>query len=139
MHRFFLPPDQCKEPTLFLAGREAHHALDVVRVRRGQQIILLDGAGQEFLCEIEGYDRDKVRLGIVEKRLIPPPPCQITLLQAMPKGKLIESIIQKATELGASRIVPLLSERVVTHLRGKQTRKTDKWQLVAIEAIKQCE
>ena len=56
----------------------------------------------------------------------------------MPKGKLIESIIQKATELGASRIVPLLSERVVTHLRGKQTRKTDKWQLVAIEAIKQC-
>src|SRR6266446_1680321 len=64
-------------------------------------------------------------------------PWQITLLQAVPKGKLFESIIQKATELGACRIVPLLSERVVTRL-GEKAEKAGKWQSVAVEAIKQC-
>ena len=57
----------------------------------------------------------------------------------MPKGKIIESIIQKAVELGVRRIVPLLTERVVTHLDdGDAENKRDKWQTVAIEAIKQC-
>ena len=61
------------------------------------------------------------------------------LLQAVPKGKIIESIIQKAVELGARRIVPLLTERVVTHLDGEDAgNKRDKWQQVAVEAIKQC-
>jgi 16S rRNA (uracil1498-N3)-methyltransferase len=60
-------------------------------------------------------------------------------LQAIPKGKLFELIIQKATELGAARIVPLLSERVVVDLNKKEAaRKWAKWQLVAVEAIKQC-
>jgi len=67
------------------------------------------------------------------------PCCAITLLQAIPKGKIIESIIQKATELGVSRVVPILSERVVTHVdRGGAEAKAEKWQQVAIEAIKQC-
>ena len=57
----------------------------------------------------------------------------------MPKGKIIESIIQKAVELGAHRIVPLLTERVVTHLDDESAEhKREKWQQVAIEAIKQC-
>ena len=139
MHRFYLPPEQCQEPTLFLTGREAHHARHVLRIRRGERVTVLDGAGQEFLCEVQEYDRDKVRLAVVEKRFHPAPPCQVTLLQAVPKGKIIEAIIQKATELGASRIVPLLSERVVAQLDDAEAaRKAAKWQLVAIEAIKQC-
>ena len=52
MHRFHLPPDQCREPILSLAGREAHHALHVLRVRRGESVAVLDGAGREFLCEV---------------------------------------------------------------------------------------
>ena len=57
----------------------------------------------------------------------------------MPKGKIIEDIIQKSVELGAHRIVPLLTERVVTHLDDRERRhKREKWQQVAIEAIKQC-
>jgi 16S rRNA (uracil1498-N3)-methyltransferase len=60
-------------------------------------------------------------------------------LQALPKGKLIETIIQKATELGAARIVPLLSERVVHQLdEAGAVQKNEKWKWVAIEAIKQC-
>jgi 16S rRNA (uracil1498-N3)-methyltransferase len=139
MHRFYLPPDQCREGTLFLGGREAHHARHVVRVQRGEQVTVLDGAGRELLCEVRDYDRDQVRLSVGESRFHSPPACAVTLVQALPKGKIIESIIQKATELGVARIVPLLSERVVAQLDEEDAaRKAAKLQLVAVEAIKQC-
>jgi 16S rRNA (uracil1498-N3)-methyltransferase len=68
-----------------------------------------------------------------------PPACRITLLQALPKGKLMESIIQKAVELGVSGIVPLMTERVVKHFdTDSADAARDKWRQVAIEAIKQC-
>ena len=76
---------------------------------------------------------------MLQKNLIPPLPYQVTLLQAIPKGKIIESIVQKATELGAARVVPLLSERVVAQLDDDTAEdKVEKWRLIAIEAIKQC-
>lgn len=139
MHRFYLSPAECKTDPLTLAGREAHHALHVLRVRKGDKITILDGAGREFLCAVENFDRDKVQLAVIESKNVPAPPCPVTLLQAVPKGKIIESIIQKATELGVARIVPLLTERVVMDLDDKHAaRKAEKWQQVAIEAIKQC-
>lgn len=138
-HRFHLPPDQCRRPALLLTDSEAHHAVHVLRVRPGDRVTVLDGAGGEFACEVVTTSHDRVELRIREKHAHPPPPCALTLLQALPKGKLIESIIQKATELSAARIVPLLSERVVAHLgTDDASRKADKWQGVAIEAIKQC-
>ncbi len=139
MHRFYLPPERCTAAALQLDEREAHHALHVLRVKRGEPVVVLDGAGHEFHCEIDDASRDTVTLLVKHKISVPPPPCQITLLQAVPKGKIIESIIQKAVELGAHRVVPLLTERVVTHLGEKdKINKREKWQLVAIEAIKQC-
>jgi RNA methyltransferase, RsmE family len=139
MHRFYLPPENCKGDELFLTGSEAHHALHVVRVKRGQSITVLDGAGHEFLCDVQQSDRDKIRLCVRERKTAAPPSCRVTLVQAIPKGKLFEAIVQKATELGAARIVPLLSERVVAHLnKNEAVRKAAKWQLIAIEAIKQC-
>lgn len=124
---------------LRLDGREAHHALGVLRVQRGEQVVVLDGAGREFLCEVDQGARDSVELRVVKKSSVPPLPCDITLLQALPRGKIIETIIQKAVELGARRIVPLLTEHVVTHLDDESAEhKRGKWQQVAIEAIKQC-
>jgi len=139
MHRFYLPPGQYQEDTLFLAGREAHHARHVLRVRPGERIIVLDGVGREFHCEVEGSDNDRVRLRVGEIRVHAPPACAVTLLQALPKGRIMDAIIQKATELGVARIVPLLSERVVVQIGEENlARKTTKMQLVAVEAIKQC-
>jgi 16S rRNA (uracil1498-N3)-methyltransferase len=139
MHRFFLPPAQCKDKTLFLTGGEAHHALRVLRVRSGERVTVLDGAGREYLCKVAVYDRDRVRLDIDERRALAAPPARITLLQALPKGKIFETIIQKATELGVWRVVPLLTERVATRIgKPEGTRKAEKWRLIAIEAIKQC-
>ena len=139
MHRFYLPPEECGTDLLFLGGSEAHHALRVLRIRSGEPVKVLDGAGRELICRVESTGRDRLELAVVERHGHPPPPAEITLVQAIPKGKIIESIIQKATELGAARIVPLLTQRVATHIDASGgDRKAGKWQTVAIEAIKQC-
>ncbi len=139
MHRFYLPPEICRGDSLRLAGREAHHALHVLRLKRGERVTVLDGAGDEFFCEVENAGKDFLTLAVKEKKSTPAPACSLTLLVAIPKGKIIEGIIQKAVELGASRIVPLLTERVVTQLDDDGAEaKREKWQQVAIEAIKQC-
>ena len=142
MHRFYLPPENCRGPAsagLRLAGREAHHALHVLRVKRGERVTVLDGAGGEFLCEVESAAKDFLTLAVKEIFSRPAPACAITLLVAIPKGKIIEGILQKSVELGASRIVPLLTERVVTQLDNDGAEsKREKWQQVAIEALKQC-
>jgi 16S rRNA (uracil1498-N3)-methyltransferase len=137
--RFYLPPELCTGEVLRLEGREAHHALHVLRVKRGEPVVILDGRGHEFLCEITDASRHAMTLLVKQKNSSRPPSGRITLLQALPRGKIIESIIQKAVELGAHRIVPLLTERVVTHLdESEGTNKREKWRQVAIEAIKQC-
>jgi 16S rRNA (uracil1498-N3)-methyltransferase len=139
MHRFYLSPAECQGPALTLTGREAHHALRVLRLRPGERVTVLDGAGTVILCAVCGTNHGTADLSIVEKKSTPPLPCRITLLQAIPKGRTIESIIEKATELGVHRIVPILSERVTTRLNNDTAlQKTHKWQLAAVEAIKQC-
>jgi 16S rRNA (uracil1498-N3)-methyltransferase len=139
MHRFYLSPDQCRGSALTLTGAEAHHAVRVLRLHCGERVVVLDGAGGEWHCEVSRQSGPSVSLAVIERRSIPPPPCSIVLLQAIPKAKLIEGIIQKATELGAARIAPILSERVVTNLDSPGAAiKGEKWQQIAIEAIKQC-
>ena len=139
MHRFYLSPDQCQNKELLLNKEESHHALDVLRVREGERMMVLDGAGQELLCEARKPESGLLRLSVVQRNQVPPLPYQLTLIQAVPKGKLIESIIQKATELGVYRIIPLLSDRVVSQLDEESaSAKVLKWQQVAVEAIKQC-
>lgn len=139
MHRFHAAPEFCRDTEIVLTGREAHHGLNVVRVRRGEQVAVLDGAGAEYQCDVAELAKHTIRLAVRQKVLIPRLPYQVTLIQAIPKGKLFDSITQKATELGVFRIVPLLSERVVIHLDDeKADTKAGHWRTTAIEAIKQC-
>jgi 16S rRNA (uracil1498-N3)-methyltransferase len=137
MHRFYLPPEQCRGATLVLEEREAHHGLHVLRLRQGDRVAVLDGVGNEFLCEARKFSKDSIGLAVTQKHPVPRLPYSITLVQAVPKGKTMDLIVQKAAELGAARVVPLLSERVVAHLE-KDSARTEKWRQVAIEAIKQC-
>jgi len=124
---------------LFLTGGEAHHAMHVLRLRQGERVVVLDGAGQELLCEAQNWSPSRCNSRSCSGTRWPPLPCQITLLQAVPKGKIIEGIIQKATELGAHRIVPLLSDRVTARLDEESAAdKAEKWRTTAVEAIKQC-
>jgi 16S rRNA (uracil1498-N3)-methyltransferase len=139
MHRFYLPPEQCRNSTLELTDNEAHHALRVLRLEPGDAATVLDGAGHTFSCEVTETSKRTVQLVVNEKTFSPPLPCAITLLQAMPKPKALDYIVQKATELGVTRIVPLLTERVVSQLDERAAAdKAEKLLPVALEAIKQC-
>jgi 16S rRNA (uracil1498-N3)-methyltransferase len=139
MHRFYLPPEHCRNSTLELSGDEAHHALRVLRLQTGERVTVLDGAGHELICEVRAAAKRTVMLAVLHRNSSPPLPCQITLLQAVPKAKAMDYIVQKATELGAARVVPILSEHTVVHLDGEDAAdKAVKWQQIAIESIKQC-
>lgn len=139
MHRCHVDPAQSNNATLSLSEREAHHAVHVLRMKPGERIVALDGQGSEFLCELIDAGKKSATLKVLSRTRIAPLPYQLTLVQAVPKGKAMEHIVQKATELGVSRIVPLLSERTVVQLDEEDgNSKVAKWMEVAVEAIKQC-
>ena len=138
MHRFFLPPGKCDGNVLSLDEQESHHASSVLRLRAGEEVSVLDGAGTVLRCAVHSTGKKCVRLEVKERQQVSPLPYKITLLQSIPKAKLIESIVQKATELGVARVIPLLTDRVSTQLDDERAgSKAEKWQRVAVEAIKQ--
>ncbi len=114
MHRFYIPPAAWNPDALRLDEGESHHALNVLRLAPGDKVVVFNGHGSEATAQIapESTKRE-VRLRTLHKGKTPPLPCRITLAQAVPKGKNMDLIVQKATELGASEIAPLLSERTV--------------------------
>ncbi|MBM3879287.1 MAG: 16S rRNA (uracil(1498)-N(3))-methyltransferase [Verrucomicrobia bacterium] len=138
MHRFYLPPAGCQDARVELDQAQAHHARNVLRLQLGEQVVVLDGAGQQCLCEVASLAQRRVLLGVRQRTLAPRPAARLTLLQAVPKHRSLELIIQKATELGVARLVPILSERAVPHWDPEDgARKLARWQAIAIEAVKQ--
>jgi 16S rRNA (uracil1498-N3)-methyltransferase len=136
MPRFHLPPDSWQQATLDPA--ESHHCLDVLRLRQGDRLTVFDGKGREADATIASVQNKKVTLQLGRAETTPPPPCAITLAQAIPKGKNMDLIVQKAVELGATAIAPLLSERTVVQLDAADlAKKRDKWRATALEACKQ--
>lgn len=139
MHRFYLPPDSCLDRELALRGAEAHHAATVFRLKAGDRLIVLDGVGHELLCEIRWIEAGEVGLSLLQRTAAPPLDYQVTLMQAVPKGKVFEEIVQKAAELCTYRIIPVLSDRSIPQFEEADwPKKIKKWRAVAIEAMKQC-
>lgn len=137
MHRFHLQPENWESSTL--DAEESHHCLHVLRLSEGDRITVFDGAGREGQAVIASTAGSRAKLKISSTSTTPPPPCAITLAQAVPKGKNMDLIVQKAVELGAARIVPLLSDRTIVQVEsGDAERKKEKWSAIALEACKQC-
>jgi 16S rRNA (uracil1498-N3)-methyltransferase len=139
MHRFYISPEDWNPDALTLRGSEAHHARDVLRMERGAKLVVFNGQGREITAEVVDLARDEIRLRKLHEAKTPPLKCRITLGQAIPKGKNMDLIVQKAVEIGASEIAPLISERTIVDLDPAEAeRKQMKWQQVVIEAAKQC-
>src|SRR5438105_12330888 len=139
MHRFYIAPEDWNPDSLVLRGAEAHHARDVLRLQPGGRVVVFNGRGHEITAEIAKVNREKIQLRNMHEARVPPLPCLITLAQAIPKGKNMDLIVQKAVEIGAAEIAPLISERTIVHLEAKDAaQKQAKWRQVAIEAAKQC-
>ena len=139
MHRFYLAPEEWNPDALILPDAEAHHARDVLRMKRGDRAVVFNGRGREITAEIVDLTRREIRLRKLHQNETPPLRARITLGQAIPKGKNMDLIVQKAVEIGAAEIAPLISERTIVDLGAKEAeQKRTKWQQVAIEAAKQC-
>lgn len=108
-------------------------------MKRGDKAVLFNGQGREITAEIAELARDEISLRRLHEAETPPLRCRITLGQAIPKGKNMDLIVQKAVEIGAAEIAPIISERTIVELHAKEAeQKQMKWQQVAIEAAKQC-
>lgn len=129
-----------REPTeIRLAPEESHHLVTVNRCGRGDPVIVFNGQGREWLTECFDASKAAAGLRVKESKQAKPLPHAITLGQALPKGSTMDDIVRQATEVGAARIVPLLSERTQVHLDGDRSdKKIEKWRTTAIEAAKQC-
>jgi 16S rRNA (uracil1498-N3)-methyltransferase len=139
MHRFHLPPDQTRSDRLTLANSEAHHLLRVLRGKAGDRVTVFDGAGHEIACTISKIEKSRVELRVVARYTTPALAYQLVLAQAVPKARSMDLILQKATELGAQRIVPLLSERTIVQVAAEDAAgKVERWKQITIEAAKQC-
>ena len=139
MHRFYVPPNDWNPTALVLRGAEAHHCRDILRLKRGDKIVLFNGRGSEVTAEITSIANAQIHLRKLHEATTPPLRCRITLAQAIPKGKNMDLIVQKAVEIGASEIAPLISDRTIVHLDEESAaQKQSKWQTIAIEAAKQC-
>ena len=139
MHRFFTPPEDCHNSPFHLSPQESKHARSVLRLQQGDRVVVLNGAGKELLCQVSEVRCEVVSLKLIQENNITPLPFEITLYQAVAKGKAMDFIVQKAAELGAHRIVPVLSERSVPEWdNAKSTAKVEKWRSICIESIKQC-
>jgi 16S rRNA (uracil1498-N3)-methyltransferase len=137
MHRFYLAPNDWSSAEL--TGSEAHHARSVLRFGTGDRVVLFDGRGREATAEISSLEAGAVRLRILQEAVTPPLRAHISLAQAIPKRKNMDLIVQKAVEIGAAEICPLLSARTVVQLDPESAaQKQAKWQTVALEAAKQC-
>src|SRR3982074_2004526 len=110
MHRFYIPPENWNPDALVLSGGEAHHARDVLRMKRGDRAVLFNGHGREITAEIVDLSGDEVRLRKLHETETPPLRCRIALGQAIPKGKNMDLIVQKAVEIGAAEIAPIISD-----------------------------
>src|SRR5436190_13775866 len=138
MHRFHIAPEQWNPDAPTLTGAEAHHARDVLRMNCGEKLVVFDGRGREMTAEIVDLGSREIQLRKLHEADTPPLRCRIVLAQAIPKGKNMELIVQKAVEIGAAEIAPIISDRTVVQVDSESAaQKQSKWQQIAIEAAKQ--
>jgi 16S rRNA (uracil1498-N3)-methyltransferase len=121
-------------------GSAANHISRVLRLRSGDALTVFDGSGGEFAARIEEFRRDTVVVLVEEHRpLDRESPLTLTLAQGISRGERMDWIIQKATELGTSRIVPLFTKRSMVRLDERQAeRKLQHWRAIAVSACEQC-
>ena len=139
--RFHAPPDAFTQQTITLAADEARHLRDVLRLKPGDEVYVFDGLGHEFRSTVSNIRRDVAELRI-ETEVEPAKPeshLQLNLGVALLKGEKFDLVVQKATELGVTKITPLITRYADIHLRDASdaTKRVARWQRIALEAAKQ--
>jgi 16S rRNA (uracil1498-N3)-methyltransferase len=139
--RFHAPPSAFTEQTVTLTADEARHLRGVLRLQTGDEVYVFDGLGHEFRCNVSNTKRDSAELRI-ESEVEPAKPesrLQLNLCVALLKGEKFDLVVQKATELGVTKVTPLITRYADIHLRdaADATKRVARWQRIALEAAKQ--
>ncbi|MBQ9484483.1 MAG: 16S rRNA (uracil(1498)-N(3))-methyltransferase [Ruminiclostridium sp.] len=123
-----------------ITGSDAAHITKVLRMKRGDLAVVCDGNGTDMLCRITSASDGAVELEILDRRASEgEPTVYLRLFQCMPKSDKMDFIVQKAVELGAAEVIPVISKRCVSRPDPKSAeKKRGRWQRIADEAAKQC-
>ena len=139
MRNIFLSSHELKTNPVTIAGPVFHHLVNVLRIRVGERITLLDNLGSAFEAEIETLGKKSVTAQILRNAEIRPEPAvHITVAQAVGKGDKLEQVIQHGSEIGASAFVPLFTERTTVKLSAYNSDKIERLKKVAKGAAEQC-
>src|SRR3989442_12208595 len=141
--RFYAPPEAVSPgETVLLSAEETRHARDVLRLQRGEEVYVFDGEGLEYRCVIAELKRDSVKVDLLDRVKPARPESRLDLILgvALLKGEKFDLVVQKATELGATRFIPILTNRADVRIRSGDDakRKLMRWQRIALESTKQC-
>lgn len=141
MPRFFVRQERISNGSISIIGEDAHHIARSLRMAAGEEITVCDMQGNEYTCKITSFDEDREVIAEIlsQRQSENEPKIFITLFQALPKGDKLDTIIQKAVECGASKIVPFQSERCVVKIKNEaEDKKRERRQRISAEAAKQC-
>lgn len=139
MYHFFIQAKQVSDNKIYLEGGDVNHIKNVLRMKTGDKISLTDEDGTGYTCSILNIYRDEIEVEILSSQEVSHElSAKITLFQGLPKGDKFETIIQKAVELGACEIVPVITKRCVVKLDDKKKEnKIRRWNVIAESAAKQ--
>jgi 16S rRNA (uracil1498-N3)-methyltransferase len=139
LRRIFSPHRLHPGASVTLTGDAANHVVKVLRLRRGECLVVFDGSGTDYDAEIAELGRDEVTVRVGEGSEVDAESAlAITLLQGVCRGQRMDAVIQKATELGVARIQPVLAARSVVRVdTDHAARKQEHWQRVAVAAAEQ--
>ena len=139
MHHFFAEPSQIADGKVTINGADVNHMKNVLRMKPGEQVEISDGDGLRYICVIENFADECVHLRIedVEADAVELP-SKIYLFQGLPKSDKMELIVQKAVELGAFEVIPVVTKRAVVKLDEKKAaKKVQRWNAISEGAAKQ--
>ncbi|MBQ6594246.1 MAG: 16S rRNA (uracil(1498)-N(3))-methyltransferase [Clostridia bacterium] len=134
MHTFFAEGDLEGAESALLTEEESRHAGRVLRLRAGEEVVLADGRGHRWLAVL-GEDGPRREARLVRPLPDNEPRLSLTVCQGLPKADKLEWIVQKLTELGCARVVPVEMARSVPRERGRRAERLER---IAREAVKQC-
>ncbi|SHE65193.1 16S rRNA (uracil1498-N3)-methyltransferase [Seinonella peptonophila] len=139
MQRYFVQPTQIVNSHIVIVGDDVHHIKNVMRFQPGDQIICCDEQGADYLAMIETIQPSQIRLNILNQSpSMGEPHTEVVLWQSIPKGDRWDWILQKSTELGVKRIVPVISERTIVKIDNRKLeKKQSRWQRIVKEAAEQ--
>jgi 16S rRNA (uracil1498-N3)-methyltransferase len=139
-HRFFLPQTQIEHPMPTITGADINHIRNVLRLKPGDNIVIFDGTGAEYLARIEQLSSNKAIVEIIEKKFSSSEsPVHICLAQAYLKEKKMDLLVRQATELGINRWQPFFSERSIPRPdHNRLFSRAQRWEKIMMEAVKQC-